>query len=72
MLSKAVQVKAKRFDLSAASASLAEVLQATGLVDDPDTAASDATKLRAVASLCGVTDDEADAISAAAVTTSAP
>jgi hypothetical protein len=72
MLTKAIQVKAKRFDLSAASASIAEALEATGLVDNPGTAASDATKLRAVASLCGVTDDEADAISAAAVNPSVP
>jgi hypothetical protein len=72
MLSKAVQVKAKRFDLSAASASLAEALEATGLVDNPGTAASDAPSLRAVASLCGVTEDEADAISAATVIPSAP
>jgi hypothetical protein len=72
MLTKAVQVKAKRFDLSAASASLAEALEATGLVDNPGTATLDATKLCAVASLCGVTEDEADAISAATVNTSAP
>jgi hypothetical protein len=72
MLSKAVQVKAKRFDLSAASASLAEALEATGLVDNPGTAASDAPSLRAVASLCGVTENEADAISAATVIPSAP
>jgi hypothetical protein len=72
MLSKAVKVKAKRFDLSAASASLASVLHATGLVDDPDSAASDAAKLRVVASLCGVTDEEAEAISYAAVPAPAP
>jgi hypothetical protein len=72
MLTKAVKVKAKRFDLSAASASLATALQATGLVDDPDCAASDANKLRAVASLCGVTDAEAEAISDAVVPSPAP
>jgi hypothetical protein len=72
MLSKAVKVKAKRFDLSDASASLASALHATGLVDDPDSAASDANKLHAVASLCGVTDEEAEAISDVVVPSPAP
>jgi hypothetical protein len=72
MLSKAVKVKAKCFDPSVASASLAEALQATGLVDDPDTAASDAAKLHVVASLCGIINEEADAISTTAVPTPVP
>jgi hypothetical protein len=72
MLSKAIKVKAKRFDLSDASASLASALHATGLVDDPDSAASDANKLRVVPSLCGVTNEEAEAISDAVVPAPAP
>jgi hypothetical protein len=72
MLGRAVKNKAASLDLSAASPSLAAALQDTGLIDDPGTPSSSVDAIRAVARVCGATDDELATLSDMPVPEAAP
>jgi hypothetical protein len=67
MVSKAIKAKAASFDLSAATASLARALDASGLSDNPATPCEDVASLVAVALACGADEDDAATIAAPAV-----
>jgi hypothetical protein len=72
MLELAVNHKAAKFDLSAASPSLSAALEATCLVDDPLTQASDMDAICAVATECGATEQEIRDLADAQVTDAQP